>query len=415
MAVLGIVAEFNPFHNGHFHLIREMSKYGSFSAVICVMSGDFLQRGEPAICSKWARAQMALHSGADIVIELPCCFAIRSAYYFARGAIELLSRTGVVTHLGFGTENGDLQLLNEIAFILAREPETYKYELKKHLAQGLSFPAARTRSLQNQLNIPRETLHNTMLQPNNILAIEYLRVIKEKGIPITPLTIARIGSYHSMDISEIASASAIRRLLLSIDDNYNQIKSTMPQACLNILEQEIKLGRSPVFLKSLEQSLLIKLRTMSIEQLEQIYEISEGLEYRIQSAANNSRTLSEFKQLVKTKRYNATRISRTLLYILLAITKKQMLLFDQTGPQYLHILGFSTKGQKILQEIKLKSSLRILNRGSDVRETMEQKDNPVASQMMQLDVTASNVYSLLFPNPAARKGGTDFQMSPFRS
>lgn len=156
MAVLGIIAEFNPLHNGHLHLLQEAHNHEQFDAAVCVMSGNFLQRGDPAICNKWSRAEMALQSGIDLVIELPFCFAVRSAYYFARGAIQLLTRTGVVTHLAFGSEIGNIDTLKSISTIIANEPENYKSLLKKYLSQGLNFPSARSKTMQSLLGTPHD-------------------------------------------------------------------------------------------------------------------------------------------------------------------------------------------------------------------------------------------------------------------
>ena len=186
MAVLGVVSEYNPFHNGHKYLFDMACQAEKFDAVVCVMSGNFTQRGEAALFNKWARAEMALASGADLVIELPFCFAVRSAYYFARGAMQLLQRTGVVTHLAFGCENNHLPTLQGIAEILSHEPDEFKTSLKRNLSNGLSFPLARSRALQDMQSPSNHDLHGALLGPNNILAIEYLRVMQEENIPFHP-------------------------------------------------------------------------------------------------------------------------------------------------------------------------------------------------------------------------------------
>lgn len=412
MAVLGIIAEFNPFHNGHLHLLQEARKAEPCSAIICAMSGNFLQRGEPAVCNKWVRSAMALRAGADLVIELPFCFAVRSAYYFARGAIQLLQRTGVVTHLAFGSESGQLSELQTIAHYLSNESQEYQKQLKEQLARGLSFASARSLALQSIL--PGKELQNLLIQPNNILAIEYLHVLEKEQVPIKPLTIIREGSgYHSTELGSQASASAIRLSLLN-EKNLATIATSVPPDSLACLEQEIAGGRAPVTIDALEQSILIKLRTTSSRDLANIYEITEGLENRIIQGAMQSGTLQELKHYTKSKRYSLSRINRLLLYALLDIRSNQITSFDEYGPQYLHVLGFSTHGQKILQEIKNKSSLRILSRGSAVKETYQDNSNPVLQAMLNLDVQATDVYTLLYPNPAARKGAQDFTTSPVR-
>ncbi len=412
MAILGIVAEYNPFHNGHLYLLEKSRQQGDFSATVVVMSGNFLQRGEPAFCDKWARAEMALNAGVDLLIELPFCFATRSAYYFAKGAVQLLQRSGVVTHLAFGSESGQLSQLQEIAGILAHEPESYKTALKKRLSQGWSFPLARSSALQEYMGGDKKQLQEILPGPNNILALEYLRVIEEEGIPLLPLTIPRQGSsFHSSDLSPYSSARAIRQALYHNLD-WEKITNSISPATEKILQREIALGRAPIGPDSLEQAIMVNLRLVSTDYLREIYEISEGLEFRIKEAANSCGTLEELRQFIKSKRYSLTRINRTLLYTLFALSKNQVKLYDQHGPQYLHILGFSAKGQEILQEIKIKSKLKIFSRGSEMKQARDENPGTVLAEMIKLDCQATDIYSLLFPDPATRRAGRDFTTSP---
>lgn len=412
MPVLGMITEFNPLHNGHQHFIRQLQMQQDFSAIVCVMSGNFSQRGEAAICNKWVRAQMALEAGVDLVFELPFCFSVRSAFYFARGGIQLLARTGVVTHLAFGSEIGQLPPLQAIARLLAHETNEYKTALKLYLDQGLSFPAARAKALQIVMGSELVDLERVLLQPNNILALEYLRVLEQESLSLVPLTIPRKGpGYNSTEISSYASATAIRHYLRSHPAD-SILQDSMPQSSLALLRQEIQAGRAPVFLDNLGLTILAILRTTPKDKLRQIYEISEGLENRILEAANSCGSLEELKQAVKSKRYSSTRISRLMLYILLALEAKQILDFDQHGPLYLHTLGFSTKGRKILQEIKNKSSLQVLSRGSEVKAACQAESHPAFQTMLRLDVLASDIYTLLCPGTEARHGSLDYTTSP---
>lgn len=412
MTALGIIAEFNPFHNGHLHLIQEAKKIEPSASTICVMSGNFLQRGEAALCNKWSRAAMALGAGADLVIELPFCFAVRSAYYFARGAIQLLERTGVVTHLAFGSESGNLEELQKLAHYLNNESEVFQEQLKSNLGNGINFASARSLALQAQLS--DSSLKHLLLQPNNILAIEYLHVLEEELSAIQPLTITRQGSgYHSNELSPMASASAIRSSLLT-DGDFNSLAETMPASSMDVLEREIGEGRAPVTTEVLEQSLLYKIRNSNSRDLAKIYEISEGLENRILQGARQYGTMQELKQYVKSKRYTLARINRILLYILLDVYSEQIAAFDKIGPKYIHVLGFSTQGQKILQEINNNSPLLVLNRGSAVKRTHQHQGNPALQTMLDLDVRATDIYTLLYPNSKARQGSKDFTTSPIR-
>lgn len=414
MAILGIVAEYNPFHNGHLYLITEAKRMDSSCPIVCVMSGNFLQRGEPALCNKWSRAEMALKSGADLVIELPFCFSVRSAYYFAQGALKLLQRSGVITHLAFGAESDNLQVLNSITEILAAEPAAYSNLVKENLASGKSFPLARSRALQQYMGKRSADLQAILSGPNNILAIEYLRVIKEESLALAPILIKRKGSsYHDTKLSPFASATAIRNHLLT-NHGLNALGDAMPQDSLKILEREISLGRCPVSLDTLERAVLIKLRTISLQDLRSIYEISEGLESRFKEAAGCSGTLDQLLKSVKSKRYSLTRIKRTLMYILFTLTSEQISGFDQHGPMYLHILGFSAKGQKILQEIKNKSELPIFSRGKDMKKARDENPGSVVRDMIDLEVQATDVYTLLYPEPTERQAGKDFTTSPVR-
>lgn len=412
MSVLGIIAEYNPFHNGHLYLLKRAQQEQEFAATMVVMSGNFLQRGEPAFCDKWARAEMALHGGVDLVIELPFCFAARSAYFFAKGALQLLQHSGVVTHLAFGSESGQLSQLQEIAKVLAQEPESYRAVLKKGLSQGLPFPLARSSALQEYLGGEKKELQELLLGPNNILALEYLRVIEEEGFSLHPLTVPRQGSsFHSHELSPYSSASAIRQALYQ-DLGWEKASPSLPPASKKILQEEIAQGRAPVRPDSLEQAILVKLRLLSSDDLREIYEVSEGLEFRIKAAANTCGTLEELRRQIKSKRYSWTRINRTLLYILFALSKKQIELCDQHGPQYLHLLGFSAKGREILQEIKIKSKLKLFSRGSEMKQAYDENPDTVLAAMIELEQQASDIYSLLFPRASARRAGRDFTTPP---
>ncbi|HEX3011326.1 MAG TPA: nucleotidyltransferase [Syntrophomonadaceae bacterium] len=411
MAVLGIVAEFNPFHNGHLYLLQQARQYGDFSAVICVMSGNFLQRGEPAICNKWARAKMALDSGVDLVIELPFCFAVRSAYFFARGAIQLLARTGVVTHVAFGSESGSLDILLPLSKILAAEPVDLQQYLHSYLARGLSYPVARAMALEQYLDGQMDNVQDILAGPNNILALEYLRVITEDSLPLIPLTITRTGQgYHSETVNSMASASAIR-CTLEKNQDIESIDRSLPAASLATLKNEIMQGRAPVKTETLSPLVLADLRTSTPERLRTIYEVVEGLEYRIIQNAQTCGSINDLVRSIKSKRYSFTRISRILLYSLCDLAKKQIEILDQYGPLYLHILGFSSNGRKILQMIQNNSDIVVFNRGKDVKNAMVH-GNKAMQQMLQLDIKATNLYTLLYPDPDQRKGNLDFTTSP---
>lgn len=412
MIVVGIVAEYNPFHNGHRYLIDSVRKLYPDAAVVCVMSGHFLQRGEPAVVNKWARAEMAVASGADLVIELPLVFSVRSAYYFARSSLLLLSQTGVVTHLAFGSESGNCQELQTIAHLLADEPAEYRSRLKEYLSQGYSFPAARSRALRDWFSDSGH-LEHLLSQPNNILALEYLRVIKELQLNLEPIVVERQGSFHSTELSPFASATAIRQSLLQ-DQDIARLRSVLPPTSSQILEREIERGAGPVFDRDLSALIFYRLRTLPVEELGRIYEITEGLEYRIKDSAQRCASLDQLRQSIKSKRYNMTKINRLLLYALFNITAQQVEIFDETGPLYHRLLAFSSRGQQLLQQMQRCSNLPILSRGSQVKAAYDGKWGCAVKNMITQDIMATDVYSLALPNPSLRSGGLDFTASPVR-
>lgn len=410
MKVIGIVAEYNPFHNGHRYLIEAARQKNPGAAVVCVMSGHFLQRGEPALINKWSRAEMAVHGGVDLVLELPLVFSVRSAYYFARASLILLAKTGLVTHLAFGSESGSQQELQTIARLLVNEPKEYRQLLKSYLQQGDSFPSARAQALQSFLGQDTEQI---LSQPNNILALEYLRVIEELQLDIEPIIVERQGHFHSADLNQFASATAIRQSL-SQGTGMADLRDALPASSHFILERDIQKGAGPIFQHYLAPFILYRLRTIPLQELRQINEVTEGLEYRLKEASLRCGTWDELRHAIKSKRYSMTRINRLLLYVLLNIQTRQIEAFAQTGPLYYHVLAFSSQGQYLLQQMQRGSKLPILSRGSQIKEAFDGKLGSLVRDMMSLDVMATDFYNLLLPDPSLRSARLDFTTSPLR-
>ncbi|MDR1159858.1 MAG: nucleotidyltransferase family protein [Syntrophomonadaceae bacterium] len=411
MTVIGIAAEFNPFHNGHLFLLKTAREKYPDSACICVMSGNFVQRGQPALCDKWARAEMALHGGADLVIELPFCFAVRSANYFAAGVLELMARLEVVTHLLFGSECGQMKFLEPIASELFPETSAFKSYLRHYLSLGLNFPSARAQALQAYLDAP--DLKEILQGPNNILALEYLRILKEKNLSIVPLTIPLKKNFSDgFENRPYSKASAIRNELISGSPltYFSQNLLPLPLFSSGIIQREIRMGRAPVLPHAFEQAIMIKLRSLKPPELRKINDINEGLEHRILKAAHSCGDLDMIRKKIKSKRYNMTKIDRLLLYILFSLSKEQIKIFDQTGPSYIHVLAFSSKGKEILRTIKNRARLPVISRGQDIKALLKY-GGPV-SQMLALDVRAGDYYALAAPSPEARSGGRDYNTAP---
>lgn len=407
MTVAGIVAEFNPFHNGHGLLIETVRRKLHPKAIICVMSGPFMQRGEPALCDKWARTRMALAQGVDIVFELPFCYATRSAYYFARGALLTLHAAGA-THLVFGSESGELGHLIKVAAVLSHELPSYREVLQKELSRGLSFPAARAAAVESVLDDDSPEIKQLLSEPNNILGIEYLRIVHELDLPLKPFTIKRHGAgYHGKEASELASATGIRNAIHL--GNSHQASLALPRSSLAVLQAEIEAGRAPIPVDSLEAAILTGLRLACPAWLSEINEVSEGLENRILSAAQQNGTLPELRKAIKSRRYSLTRVNRILLHSLFAVSKNQIACFDRVGPQYLHLLGFSSQGRKILQKLRNNSNLPVLNTGRRIAEFIGKPPCEAGLQMLSLDIKAQDVFNLLKPNPRQRQAGQDYR------
>lgn len=414
MKIIGIIAEYNPFHNGHlYHLQEAQKRTAAADGVICILSGNFLQRGEPALLNKWARAKMALQNGIDLVFELPTLYATHSAYWFARGGIETLTQTGIVTHLTFGVETKKPAVLKEIAAFLAKEAPSYQHRLKNLLQKGLSFPQARIQALPRELLLQNsQTLHS----PNNILALNYLQVIYEQKLTLKPVMIERQGSAYmeqNLEKGRYPSAAAIRNYLIQNSTQFltalQELKEYLPLETINILEDEYKLGQTPVYLELLSPQIMTLLRRTSASELQQIIDISEGLENRIVKTALGCNNLEEFLHALKTKRYTYTRLQRFLIHLLLNYTKEQAVHL-KNGPPYLRLLGYTPKGQKLLKEIKKKSTLPLITKGAHIYKYLH--NNPTTQCFWKMDVKATNLYTLLYHQQLNRKGNLDYLQEP---
>ncbi len=394
MKIIGIVAEYNPFHNGHHYQIEHSKKVLSADGVIAIMSGNFVQRGMPAFVDKWTRTKMALESGVNLVIELPVHYATSSAEQFAEGAVTLLHSTGVVTHLSFGSESGDLDYMNRIASLLVEEPEPYKISLRNHLSTGLSYPRARALAIDEILGSLGD--HANINQSNMILGIEYLKAIKKLDAHITPFLVKRIGSgYHDENIkSPFASATAIRKAYFNSDANFN-FSDHMPEMAARTISA---LGSQPMDISHFEKELLFILRRASRESLSKYREVNEGLDHKLKFLSSRVTTYDELVEGLKSKRYTHTKINRLLINILLGIEKRE---YDLSEVGYLRILGFDDIGRKIIHEMKNSATLPIITNINKIPE--ELKSNP----LLALDVKASDLYAMGHTDCIGRIGARD--------
>ena len=393
--VLGIIAEYNPFHNGHLHHLNESKKITNSDCTVAVMSGNFTQRGEVSIVDKWEKAKMAISNGVDLVIELPTLYAISSAENFASGAIKILNSLNVVDFISFGSESNDITLLDDIANVLAFEPTQYKTLLSHELARGESFPKARENAVMMYLNNVRR-FANVLSSPNNILGIEYLKALKRQKSNIKPITVKREGSkYNDTTIprsSRFASATAIRNLCQSTED-ITPIQRFVPEATFDILEENIKKGNFVKNISTFDKEIIYSLRKMSTSEIANLPDVSEGLEFALKSAANQCNSIVELLSIINTKRYTKTRLQRILLYAMLGITKKDMATSIATSP-YIRVLGFNDKGQELLSQIsKMNKKLEIV---TSVKKFMDKKLNSNLKLIMDKDIWATDVYTLGF-------------------
>lgn len=393
--VLGIIAEYNPFHNGHLHHLIESKRITNSDYCIAIMSGNFTQRGEVSIVNKWEKAQMAISNGIDLVIELPTLYAISSAENFASGAIKILNSLGIVDFVSFGSESNDITLLDDIADVLASEPAQYKTLLSHELARGESYPKARENAVMMYLNDIRR-FANVLSSPNNILGIEYLKTLKRQKSNIQPITIKREGTkYNDTTIprsSRFASATAIRNLCQSTND-ITPLQKFVPETTFDILEENIKKGNFVKNLSAFDKEIIYTLRKMSTNEIANLPDVSEGLEFSLKNAANQCNSVVELLSIIKSKRYTQTRLQRILLYAILGITKKDMEISVATTP-YIRVLGFNVKGQELISEISRKN--RKLEIITSVKKFMDKKSNNNLKLMMEKDIWATAVYTLGF-------------------
>lgn len=406
MKIVGLIAEYNPFHNGHQYHIQKSKEITGADAAVVIMSGDYVQRGTPAILPKRLRAEMALKCGAAAVFELPVCYATGSAELFAFGAVSFLEQLGIIDALCFGSECSDLKELQKIADLLSEEPEDYQACLKSYLKEGLSFPSARQKALADYLRSEDTAL--LLRDPNNILGIEYLKALKKLESRITPYTIRRKGShYHDQKLHpSCSSASAIRSLLAysgtvlhtsssemtfentSFENILSELEDQVPESCLELLKDYYKVSY-PVYQNDFSLILKYKLLNKRPDTLPRYMDVSRELAHRICSRQNSFFNYKQFCDLLKTKEMTQTRINRSLLHIMLGIKKNAVREYLDEGIHfYAHLLGFRKHAEKIISAAAKKSSIPLLTK-------LHEEDilSDTGRRMLTQDILASNLYT----------------------
>lgn len=395
ISAVGIIAEYNPFHNGHAYQIAKAKELSNAKYCVVAMSGDFVQRGAPAIYNKYIRTAMALSSGADLVLEIPSLFAVSSAEDFAFCGVSLLDKLGIISHLCFGSECGDIKPLSQISAVLAKEPEPYTYILKKRLKLGFTYPEARQYAFSEYLSLHGGTINckpeDLLGAPNNILGIEYCKALLKRSSDITPITLQRFGSgYHDLELDcGFASASAIRQAL-QLGSEFRQIRSQVPENVYSMLTDS-----KPIFsndFTALLNTTLLRLSETGI-CFSDYLDVSEDLAARIHSAILNFSPFEERIQKLKTRQYTYTRISRSLIHIMLGIKKADVALgYSLDYAPYARVLGFKKDSSSLLSQIKNLGDIPLITKTADAQHVLQAD----AYQMLQQDFSCSHLYGAVW-------------------
>ncbi|MEL7632555.1 MULTISPECIES: nucleotidyltransferase [Sporomusa] len=412
MKAVGLIVEYNPFHNGHLWHLNEAKRISGAPFAIGVMSGNFTQRGEPAMTDKWSRAAMAVKAGVDLIVELPVVFSVRSAQYFATGGIRLLNHLGVVSHVCFGAEMPDMAKLLAAANAL-NQPAVIT-AMREQMKTGQTYAASLAAAVSASASVDAGLFQS----PNNLLAIEYVRAINTYAPQIVPLPLKRLAAdYHdSLITSPIASATAIRAAILQKGalSPGSTAWQALPPSCARQINELISTGKVPVTLADFSNIILAKIRAMRLDALAGLPDITEGLHNKINQAAFKATTVQELLAYSKSKRYTITRLQRIIVHALLETTKDQLAQFDQSGPLYARILAFNSNGRRLLKEISQQATIPLITKTAHYLTSKQQTPNSLSplQAMLARDISATDIYALGFPNPLWRAGNQDYQTSP---
>lgn len=408
MSTIGIIAEFNPFHNGHFYLINECKKQTGADKCIVIMSGDFVQRGVPSITDKFSRARMALSCGADLCIELPVYYSTGSAEFFAKGAVSILDKLGTVDYLCFGSECGDIDAMSSIASILNDEPDVYKKALLSELKKGSSFACSREKAIVDAIKsgslgsdssskekaLTASKVKDIISAPNNILAVEYIKALMDIGSDIRPFTIKRIGDGYNCDVlSNVPSATAIRNVLNNNDcpkeDLIKTLNNSVPSAVLNILSSE-----ETCFVHNNDVSELLhyKLIQNAVNGYEEYLDVTSDISNKIIRNLDKYNDFDDFCMKLKSKDITYSRISRVLTHILLDIKSSNMVEYaNDSFTGYVRILGQKSSAKDLLARIQKNGKLPVLNRLKDAPDKL----NTLQMRLFEETLNSSKVYNIV--------------------
>lgn len=391
MNITGIISEYNPLHKGHIYHIEKTKELTNADALVCVMSGNFVQRGTPSIIDKWNRTKMALLNGIDLVIELPVIYSLSSAEFFSFGAVSLLNSLGIINNICFGSEYGDINTLFYLANVLYKEPSEYKLSLKSNLDKGIAYPSARSNAMydfiskhSSDINIKNQLLE-ILNSSNNILGIEYCKSLLKLGSSLKAFTVKREGgSYNSESLDfNYVSATAIRKCLKETNYDINELEKYLPNATYDLIKTLV--GQSYNF--TFEDLVLpyIKYKSLNMNRnIENLPDVSEGIHNKIYKELQNAATYNELISRIKSKRFTYTRISRILCQFFIGFDSLNTSLLRTLPCPYARILGFNDTGAKVLKEAKINTSIPLITKiPKNINETLA------------LDLQATKAYSML--------------------
>ena len=394
MNAVGIICEYNPFHLGHARMLKGLRRQYD-APLVCAMSGNFVQRGDAAVAHKHARGEMAVRCGADLVLELPTPWAMASAERFAAGGVALLASTGVVSHLAFGSECGELDPLQRVAEALL-DPLLGE-DLRAELRSGIPFAAARQQAVARRVGALAELLQ----APNNILAVEYLKAIYDQRLELHPLTVLRTGAQHDRPAEGNVRSASELRTRIGAGEN---VSAFLPKAAAEISAREKTLGRGPVLPEELERALLSRLRMLPQAAYNTLPGASEGLGNSLYRAAHEEPTLDGVLAAAKSKRYALSRIRRMTMCAALGVTAGM----DAGTPPYARVLAIGTQGRELLRAIDARTSVPVITKPAAGRSLPGE-----AGEIFALTADAHDLYVLGCPAREERRCGGDWRASPF--
>lgn len=406
MRTVGIVCEYNPFHNGHLNHMRLAAAQPDGEFVVCVISSDFLQRGEPAILPKNLRAESAVLNGADLVFELPSVFSCSSAEFYASSAVQMMGRLGIVDSLVFGSENNDIDLLKQIAALLVEEPAAYKLTLKNHLSSGVSFAKARSLAVSEYLG--NDDVPEVAEGSNNILGIEYIKAIMRESLPINTVSVPRIAEEYKSEAIEgrYPSATAIRQSLAS--DGLESVKDFLPSSTYELLENFYEYKSEFINMELLKDAIFYRIASLSMSELAQFHGVSEGFENRLKASLSGASTVKDYIETCATKRYPKTRIARILIHILLDLKGDEAEAIWAKGPLYARLLAASKKGMSLIPVLERNSSIPVFTS----LKPFYQNARPSWKTLLDYEIKASDIYSTAAGLPTGRDYTTKFNLIP---